>query len=221
MRTRRETADMMSSQGLNSSGIGLHVMEVELEQWSLKKWKLSWASGWEHREFHLDLTNTKRKPKRWGFFISHVFFMFVYKFMIKLCARYYSTGLERQTRKQLNVSPKTVRNLCDCICTYSCVCFGRRSSGRGMSGWPGAVWWRAAGEEVSSGGRQTALSASGVHRGWSPAGSWGLCERCPCRNKHKCGFSRGITGISESMPFWTDVSFDMLYIIGIWYTVSS
>lgn len=32
MRTRRETPDMMSSQGLKSSGVGL---QEELEQWSL------------------------------------------------------------------------------------------------------------------------------------------------------------------------------------------
>jgi len=37
MRTRNGTGDMMSSQGLKLSGAGLHVMEVELVQCSLKK----------------------------------------------------------------------------------------------------------------------------------------------------------------------------------------
>lgn len=59
IRMRKGVADIISSQGLKSSGAGLQVMEVELEQCSLKKCRLFLASGLSHSECHPDLVHNK------------------------------------------------------------------------------------------------------------------------------------------------------------------
>lgn len=61
MRTRKGAGDMISSQGLKSSGAGLQVMEVELEQYSLKKGRLFLASGSSHSECRLDLAHNETR----------------------------------------------------------------------------------------------------------------------------------------------------------------
>lgn len=76
MRMRKGVADMISSQGLKSSGAGLQVMLVELEQYSLKKCRLFLASGLSHSGCHLDLIhnnthkvdNTGGEQSKWVLF---------------------------------------------------------------------------------------------------------------------------------------------------------
>lgn len=61
MRIRRRMGDIMSSQGLKLSGAGLQETDVELEQCSLKKAGMVFASGWLHREVHFDLSSNNTK----------------------------------------------------------------------------------------------------------------------------------------------------------------